>query len=247
MTSSEKKYYNAKFLPKYMRVINAVVPPIIVVLLLVGMAVLFYLGHKGVMNGTIVTIAVIIMVAVLLIIVLAIPLTFRKKLIELRKAELNEEYADMSFEEAKAAFTARGVINENGFVIPSMASGGDVVPVLPYKDASIYLFSANVCSKIFTVVSFCNQSGNVMAEYLVDRELYNYLAKAGFNYRFFGGSNMLFGDKGLFVKKVMTTRENKGLGYQFLGGWIGYALAKKAQDETPEMNAVLRVLRKENI
>lgn len=247
MTNSEKKYYNQKFLPKYMRIINVVVPTIIVVVLVVGLAVLFYLGHKGVLDSTIVTIAVLIMIAILLIIVLAIPLTFRKKLIDLRKAELEEEYSDMSFEEAKAALTERGIINETGFVITSMEKMGDVVPVLPYKDASIYLFSANVCSKIFTVVSFCNQSGGVMAEYLVDRELYNYLAKVGFNYRFYGGSNMLFGDKGAFVKKVMTTRENKGLGYQFLGGWLGYALAKQAQDDTPEMKAVLRVLRKENI
>lgn len=249
MTNSEKKYYNQKFLPKYMKVMNTAVPIVFIVVLLGGLGIISFLAYKEMLGDkTALAIGLFIGVVVALIIIsIVLQLVFRKKLIEQRKAELEEEYADMSFEEARAALTERGVINETGFVLPNMGKVGEVVPVLPYKDASIYLFSANICSKVFTVVSFCNQSGGVMAEYLVDRELYNYLQKVGFNYKFYGGSNMLFGDKGAFVKKVMTTRENKGLGYEFLGGWLGYALAKEARDDTPEMKAVLRVLHRENI
>ena len=86
-----------------------------------------------------------------------------------------------------------------------------------------------------------------MAEYLVDRELYNYLKNAGFSIVYYGGSDMLFGNKEAFVKKVIKTRNSKGTGYMFVGGAVGAALAENAKDSTPEMEAVLRVLHKENI
>ncbi|MDE6867617.1 MAG: hypothetical protein K2J83_00530, partial [Clostridia bacterium] len=189
----------------------------------------------------------IIVLIVALIVLISLAVTFNKKLVAQRKKELEEEYTEMSLEDAKAALTARGVINENGIVIPSMAGGGDVVPVLPFSDTKVYLFSANVCSKIITVVSFCNGSDAVMAEYLVDRELYNYIEKSNFDAAFYGGSEMLFGDKGAFVKKVIKTRNSKGVGFSFIGGAAGAVLAEQARNETPEMDAVLRVLRRENI
>lgn len=244
MTNSEKKYYNKKFLPTYMRNINIALPTVIIAVLVIGLVAVFLVPEDFKTPALIALIATFVVTLIVLLIVFGV---FNKKLVAQRKAELEEDLPETGFEEAKAALTERGVINETGFVITTMEKMGDVVPVLPYKDAKIYLFSANLCSKIITVVSFCNQAGGVMAEYLLDKDLYNYLKYAGFDIVYYGGSNMIFGDKGTFVKKVIRTKSSKGMGYAFLGGALGAALAAKAQDETPEMDAVLRVLRKENI
>ena len=249
MTNSEKKYYNKKFMPPYMQKWN-IAMIVMVAVWFVGFVAAFLVSALVVpeqnLTGKIAIVFLLVML-VLAIVLIAGQVTFNKKLIKQRKEELEKEYTPMGFEEAKAALIARGVITENGIVIPSMAGGSEVVPNLPFKDVKVYLFSASVGTKILTVVSFCNQSGAVMAEYLVDKELYNYLQSAGFDIVYYGGSNMLFGDKGVFVKKVMKTRNSKGMGYAFIGGAVGAALAQQAKDETPEMDAVLRVLRRENI
>ncbi len=249
MTNSEKKYYNKKFMPPYIQKWN-IAMAVMTLVWFVGFVIAFIVSAFVVPEKDltpIIAIAFIVALLALCIVIVSVQVTFNKKLINQRKEELEKEYTEMSLEEAQAALQARGVITENGVVIPSMKGDGEVVPNLPFKDLTVYLFSANVCTKVLTVVSFCDKQGNVMAEYLVDRELYNYVQKAGFDIVYYGGSNMIFGDKGAFVKKVIKTRNSKGTGYAFIGGAVGAMLSQQAKDETPEMEAVLRVLRKENI
>ncbi|MDE5942747.1 MAG: hypothetical protein K2H30_00890 [Clostridia bacterium] len=247
MTSSEKKHYNKKFMPKYMKNMSIAVPAVIIgwVLLFFAAAVVSMLAIPDLIGKAVIIFFIGLVVALIVLITLTVH--FNKKLIAQRKKELEEEYTEMSYEDAKAALTARGIINETGVVIPYMAAGGEVLPVLPFNEVKLHLFSANVCTKIITVVSFCNQEGMVMSEYLVDNALYNYIEKSNFDAAFYGGSEMLFADKGAFVKKVIKTRNSRGVGFTFMGGVAGAVLAEHAKNETPEMDAVLRVLRRENI
>ncbi|MDE7453918.1 MAG: hypothetical protein K2N22_05865 [Clostridia bacterium] len=249
MTNSEKKYYNKKFMPRYYAIWSKVMP-VAVLVWFVGFIAAFLVStfvfpEANAMSK--IAIGFLIALLVLVVVFIAGTVVMNNKLTKQRAAELAQEYADMPEEEAKAALLARGVITEDGFIIPSMATEGGVVPKLPFNDATVYLFSANVCTKVLTVASICNATGGIMAEYLLDGELYNYLKNGGFNFVYYGGSQLLFGDKTTFVKKVIKTRENKGVGFAMLGGVLGAVLAANAKDETPEMEAVLRVLRRENI
>ena len=244
MTSSEKKYYNKKFMPSYMKRMNIALPVVVIAIFVIGVAAIFLLPSD---YTTVAVIGLFVALIAALIVLITLTVVFNNKLIKQRKEELENEYTEMSFEDAQAALLARGVITETGIVIPSMAGGGDVIPNLPFKDATVYMFSASIGTKVLTTVSFCNSAGGVMAEYLVDRELYNYLQNAGFNIVYYGGSNLIFGDKGVFVKKVIKNRNSRGLGFAMFGGALGAVLSEKAKDESPETEAVLRVLRKENI
>lgn len=247
MTNKEKKYYNKLFLPKYMKVFNIAAPIVILgILIAFFAAIIFSVAVAPELNlaGKI-TIVFLVALVIAAIVLISLVAAFNKKLVAQRKAELEKEYSFMPFEKAQEALISRGVISEKGFMVPHLA-GGEVVPVLPFDDAVVHLFSANVCSKVLTVATICNKQGGIMAEYMLDKELYNYLQNGKFGFRHYGGSELLFGDKGAFVKKVIKTRNRKGAALGFVGA-VGFLLAEHERDNTPEMQAVLRVLRKENI
>ena len=94
MTNSEKKHYNKKFMPPYMQKWN-IAMAVMTLVWFVGFVVAFIVSAFVVpeQNLTpIIAIAFLIVLIVLCIVIVAVQVTFNKKLINQRKQELEKEY-----------------------------------------------------------------------------------------------------------------------------------------------------------
>ncbi len=244
MTLKEKRELSRKFTPKYYSKLN--VPSITVMLcwLILGLAAVITVGLLlGEDMITYITMIVwVVVLLIILIVVLIISVKLKNRIITQRTTEIIDEFVDMPFEDATAALTERNVISEHGFVANIGEYAGKLV--VPFGEAKITVHSANIYTKLFTIIQISNVKGAVIAEHIVDNALYNYILKKGVKIDFQANSKYLVSDKVTFVKKHFgADREKRAVWFWF--GALGALVSDEMNNVNYSKKIVLRIVGKE--
>lgn len=107
-----------------------------------------------------------------------------KRLIEERTAELEQEFCDMPFEEAKELLLKNGVITDDGFAVAEGVFAE--CAVVPFKEAKLEFGYSSANTKIYLSVCLGVKGqlmfDNTKAFYEMDKALYNFILKSGFDF-----------------------------------------------------------------
>lgn len=245
MTSKQKRKLKKEFMPKFYRNVSVWGAVALFAVLIIGIAVIVAVGmtygeNNGIMLVTIVAYVVALLISLIVILVLLV--NAQKKLINLRTQEIVSEFYDLPFEEVTATLLEKRVITEHGFVANRGEYAGQMV--VPFNEALVSVYSSNVYSKICTVIVITNLAGMVVAEYVLDNVLFNYICKKGVKLDFVADSKHLVSNKQEFVRVHV-----KGNGDQktamFLFGAIGAFISNENNGVNLSRKKVLDVLGKE--
>lgn len=184
---------------------------------------------------------VIIMLA-LLIVYAAVLSSYQKKIMQQRTNELLYELNDMPLEAAEAELAARRIVTVDGFVADRGPYAGTLV--VPYNTAVVSVYSANIYTKIVTVIAVRDMYGTVQAEHILDRAIYNFILKKGLRIDFQGHTNLIVSQKDLFVKKYFG-RDSDKMAMTFLFGAIGAIISDESKNINSSRRVVLNVLSRE--
>ena len=235
-----KREYTTPYYKKY--TLGAIISSIlIVVLVLVFVACVAFMEDSPALP--VLVIALWVCVFAYLITFIVVSFKIRKRILKQRTEEIEKEFSDMPFEEAEAELTERKVITEYGLV----ANLGEYAEklVVPFKEATVTVHSANIYTKLVTAVLISSSSGAVVASYILDKALYNYLFKKGIRTVFQGYSNLMVSDKGRFVRNYIYGSEEKNT-MTFMLGLLGAFLSDENKNLNYSKKIVFEVLDKEN-
>jgi len=190
--------------------------------------------YYGIMIALVVWIApIIIMLAVYLLKRSEI----RKRLLKQRIAEVKNEFADMYFGRALDVLELKKVITEVGFVANTGEYAGR--RVVPFNEVSVTVYSANIYTKVCAAVIISDKSGTPVAQYVMDKLLYNFIFKKGVKVIFKGNSALLVSNKEQFVEQHLKKDDNSIL---FLFGWIGVMIGRCVGEQSAYRKTVLKIL-----
>ena len=245
MTSANKrklkKEYTAPYYKKF--TIGMVISTILIIaLFFVFLACVASMGDSSMLP--VVAVVFVVCVFAYLITFIVLSLKMRKRLLKQRTEEVEKEFADMPFEEAEIELTERKVITEYGLVANIGEYAGQLV--VPFKEATVNVHSANIYTKVVTAVLISNSAGAVVASYVLDKALYNYLLKKGVKIEFHGYSNLMVSEKSKFVKNYIYGSSEK-TSMTMLFGLLGALLSDENKNLNYSKKIVFDVLDKEII
>lgn len=126
-----------------------------------------------------------------------IAMKFRERLVSEKAAELKEKFADMPMEEAKAELIKKGIITEGGFVCREDVFGKNILPFGEAEFSCWILARAfighghalnkippteiNIRATVYAVADEDDEEEPPIISYELDRELFNFLDKSGFD------------------------------------------------------------------
>lgn len=184
----------------------------------------------------------VIILLVLVIVYAAVFSSYQNKIMQQRIAEVINEFTDMPLEAAEAELAAKNVVTEAGFVANRGQYAGSLV--VPYNTAVVSVYSANIYTKIITVIAVRDMYGMVQAEYVLDRTLYNFILKKGLRIDFKGYSDLIATNKELFVKKYFGKDSDK-MAMTFLFGALGAIISDESKNINLSRRAVFDILGRE--
>lgn len=244
MTFKQKRKLKKEFTPDYYRKFNIWASVIMLVVLVVGFAACIGVGitydeHPA---TYITMLAFFVALIVMLIIVLVLIFKMRNKLLQQRTQEIVSEFHDLPFEEVTSTLLEKRVITEHGFV----ANRGDYAGqlVVPFNEALVSVYSANVYTKVCTVIVITNLAGMVVAEYVLDNVLFNYICKKGVRLDFVADSKYLLNDKQEFAKVHIKGNSDRNMAWFWFGA-IGAYVANENNNVNLSRRTVLNVLSEE--
>ena len=246
MTSKQKSKLKKEFMPKYYRTFGTVGIALLTCAL-VGFIVCvacFMAFDSDAANPfyAILLIAYLVVMLVLCIVYIIIASKYQKKIILQRTQEIESEFVDLPFEEATATLIERQVIKDYGFI--ANVGGYAGVLVVPFDEANVSVYSANVYTKVCTAIVITNREGVVIAEHMVDNVLFNFICKKGVRMNFVGLSKYLVSDKKEFVRVHI-----KGSGQKrtmtFLFGVVGSLISDDKEAVNISRQKILNILSKE--
>lgn len=243
MTFSQKRKLKNDYMPKYSK--NLIIGILVSGLCysaLVAILIFIFISDPQNEALLIALVAATIMGPVYFIVLIVLIMKLRKRLLCQRTEEIESEFTDMPFEEAETQLAEKKVITEHGFVADRGEYAGQLV--VPFKEAAVSLHTANIYTKIITAVVISDLSGNVQAEYILDKTLYNYILKKGVKVIFNGHSNLIVTQKNEFVKRYLVG-DNEKMTMTFLFGMLGALLSDEEKNINASKKIVLNVLSKE--
>jgi len=243
MTFQQKKQLKKKFMPAYYRNYNIWGSVIMFGVLFGGLAVCIALGLTlGDSDATYITMCVYVLVLLAtLITFLVVMIKMQNKLLKQRTLEIENEFVDLPFDEVTATLTEKHVITEHGFVANMGEYSGQLV--VPFAEAHVSVYSANVYTKVCTVIVITNQAGGVIAEYVLDNVLFNFICKKGVKLNFVANSKYLLNDKREFVKVHIKGSSERNTMWM-LFGVLGAFISNEHNDVNLSKKTVLDVLGK---
>lgn len=244
MTFKHKRQLKKEFMPKYYRNVNIWSAVAFCAVFIIGLCVCVAVGL--VFDESPVTyITMIVYFAVLiaiLIVYMVLGLRARKKLILQRTEEIESEFSDLNFDEVTVSLSQKRIISEYGFVANLGEYAGALV--VPFKEATVSVYSANIYTKVCSAVRITNASGAIIAERILDNELFNFICKKGVKLNFVANSRLLVSDKKKFVKvHIKGSGERNAWGFLF--GALGMLISDEANGVTLSRKIVLSVLDRE--
>lgn len=247
MTFAQKGQLKKEYMPKDYRNFTVGMLIALICLLVIGVAVIVAFGLLfGEDEGSpifMIALAVWFFIMMVLLIVFAVVMSSQqKKIMQQRTNELLNELTDMPLEEAEAELAARKIVTEAGFVADRGQYAGSLV--VPFNTAVISVYSANIYTKIVTVIAVRDMYGTVQAEYVLDRAIYNFILKKGLRIDFKGYSNLIVTNKDLFVKKYFGKDSDK-MAMTFLFGALGAIISDESKNINSSRRVVLDVLSRE--
>lgn len=244
MTSKQKRQLKKEFTPKYYKNVNIWGAVALCAVFIIGLCVCIAVGVTFDESPvTYITMIVYFFVLIVMLIVwMVIALKARKKLILQRTEEIESEFSDLNFDEVTASLSQKRVITEHGFVANLGEYAGMLV--VPFKEATVFVYSANIYTKICSAVRITNASGAIIAERILDNELFNFICKKGVNRKFVADSGLLINHKKEFVKvHIKGSGERKTWGFLF--GAVGMLISDEANGVSLSRKTVLNILGRE--
>lgn len=244
MTFKRKRQLKKEFMPKYYKNISVWGLVALFAFLVVGLYVCIAIGLIFEENPVtyITIIAYLLVIIAISVVIIVLSLRAQKRLILQRTEEIESEFTDLNFDEVTAALLEKRVITEYGFVANLGEYAG--VLVVPFKEATVSVYSANIYTKVCSAVKITDMSGAVIAERVLDSELYNFICKKGVNLNFVADSRLLVDDKAQFIKvhiKGSSERTTWGL----LFGAVGMLISDEANNVNLSRKTVLHILDRE--
>ena len=235
-----KREYTAPYYKKYN--IGVMISLIFIIVLVCVFAVCVVLLDDDSFALPVLAIALFASLLIFVIVFLVATLKLRKRLLKQRTEEIENEFSDMPFEEAESELTERKVITEHGLVANLGFYAGKLV--VPFKEATVSLHAANIYTKVVAAVLIRDLSGAVVASYILDKTLYNYLLKKGIRIDFQGYTSLMVSEKSRFVKYYLYGSEER-TSMAVLFGVMGALLSDEGKNLSYSKKIVLDVLSKE--
>lgn len=188
---------NKKNLPDYLFKLNVAFVVFLAIWFTLGVALMITIGCLY--GESVITYAVMAGTFALFFVGLAVFVSVDKKLykrfIAKRAAELEEEFCDMSFEEAERILKDKGIITGDGF-----AANGDVFDeeVLPFEETVFDLQFFQLLSRVNMDLVLYKNNGGCIGCYPLDRALYNFIIK---------------NDKGIKENRILNLLKNDKKGF----------------------------------
>lgn len=244
MTFKTKRRLKKEYMPKYYKNISLWGLIGMFAYLIVGLYVCIAIGLIFEENPVtyITLLAYLLILLAIAVIIIVLMTRAQKRLIVQRTEEIESEFTDLNFDEVTAALTEKHVITEYGFVANLGEYAG--VLVVPFKEATVAVFSANIYTKVCSAVKVSDLSGNIIAEYTLSNELFNFICKKGVNLNFVGDSRLLVDDKAQFVK-VHIKGNGKTATWGILFGAVGMMISNETDNVNLSKRVVLSILDRE--
>ncbi|MDE7083073.1 MAG: hypothetical protein K2O89_05150 [Clostridia bacterium] len=242
MTLKEKKEFNKNYCPAYYRGHSLKVSLPIIIWTIIGCGAVAGIAFSDYEDYTV--FAVLVFLVGLFVIGISVGVASynrTKRLVCEREAELNAKFSDTPLEEAEKVLLQKNVITEHGFVANEDAYAGK--QVVPLNEIHITFYSSVVSTEIFTVALIADSGNNVIARYIVDNPLYNYILKKGIRCTFYGDTDVLLTDRSEFVRKNLNIDKTSKYAY-VLFGVFGSIMHDNSVEKTTAKRTVLDLLKK---
>ena len=244
MTFKHKRQLKKEFTPKYYRNISLWSAVALCAVLIIGLCACVAVGM--VFDESPVTYITMIVyffaLIAILIVFMVIVVRVQKKLLAQRTEEIESEFVDLPFEEVTATLLKKRIITEYGFLANVGEYSGQLM--VPFKEATVSVYSANIYTKVCSAIVITNASGAVIAEHILDNELFNFICKKGVNLKFVANSGLLLNDKKKFVKVHIKGSSERNT-WGFLFGALGMLISDDASGVSLSRRTILNILDRE--